>query len=416
MICNFAWTNIDRIRETNDYVLDAARRSGGRLIPFCMVQAAEGEAHVRGEMQRVALAGARGIGELRPEQQGYSLAQGRAPSLLAWGSSAYDLQLLIHVTEPVGHRYPGKPGAPMAEFAQFLNHHPEAQVIGAHWGGGLPFYALMKEVRDDLDRVHVDSAATGYLYDDAVFRIVGELLGYGAILFASDYPCATRRPRSPASAGWASRPTRNPLSLAPTCSDSCTCPIVPATDDPSGDANRLRLFVALIPPTAVIEALVAAQRSLRAVLAEAQPDLRLRWVGPHGFHLTLRFLGHTPRDRLVAIAEAMRTVAETTAPLSLRLDRLGTLGGRRPRVVPRLAGRGNGGGSRVAARLGDGPEYRPGRAGLPDRGATVAPPPHARPRATARRSRGPGRRTASGQAGQSLACAPLSGPVGAADR
>ena len=188
VICNFAWTNIDRIRETNDYVLDAARRSGGRLIPFCMVQAAEGEAHVRGEMQRVALAGARGIGELRPEQQGYSLAQGRAPSLLAWGSSAYDLQLLIHVTEPVGHRYPGKPGAPMAEFAQFLNHHPEAQVIGAHWGGGLPFYALMKEVRDDLDRVHVDSAATGYLYDDAVFRIVGELLGYGAILFASDYP------------------------------------------------------------------------------------------------------------------------------------------------------------------------------------------------------------------------------------
>ena len=108
---------------------------------------------------------------------------------------------------------------------------------------------------------------------------------------------------------------------------------MPATDDPSGDANRLRLFVALIPPTAVIEALVAAQRSLRAVLAEAQPDLRLRWVGPHGFHLTLRFLGHTPRDRLVAIAEAMRTVAETTAPLSLRLDRLGTLGGRRPRVV-----------------------------------------------------------------------------------
>ncbi|MCY3919889.1 MAG: amidohydrolase family protein [Chloroflexi bacterium] len=188
VICNFAWTDLDRIRETNDYVLDAARRSGGRLIPFCMVQGAGGEAHVRGEMERVALAGARGVGELRPEQQGYSLASGRAPSLLAWGSSAYDLQLLIHVTEPVGHRYPGKPGAPMAAFAQFLNHHPEAQVIGAHWAGGLPFYALMPEVRDDLDRVHVDTAAGGLLYDDAVFRIVGEVLGYDAILFASDYP------------------------------------------------------------------------------------------------------------------------------------------------------------------------------------------------------------------------------------
>ena len=188
VICNFAWTDLDRIRETNDYVLEAARASDGRLIPFCMVQGGGGEDHVRGEMERVALRGARGIGELRPEQQGYSLAHGRAPSLLAWGSSAYDLQLLIHVTEPVGHRYPGKPGAAMADFAQFLNHHPEAQVIGAHWGGGLPFFALIKDVREDLDRVHVDTAATGYLYDDAVFRIVGDLLGYDTILFASDYP------------------------------------------------------------------------------------------------------------------------------------------------------------------------------------------------------------------------------------
>jgi 2'-5' RNA ligase len=108
---------------------------------------------------------------------------------------------------------------------------------------------------------------------------------------------------------------------------------VPASDGPSGNADRLRLFVALTPPKAVIEALAAAQGSLRAVLAEAQPDLRLRWVGPHGFHLTLRFLGDTPCDRLAAIAEAMLAVAETTAPLSLRLDQLGTFGGRRPRVV-----------------------------------------------------------------------------------
>ena len=188
VICNFAWTDLDRIRETNDYILNAARDSGGRLIPFCMVQPGAGEEHVRGEMQRVALRGARGIGELRPEQQGYSLVRGRAAALLAWGSMAYDLQLLIHVSEPVGHRYPGKPGAPMAEFAQFLNHHPEAQVIGAHWAGGLPFFALMPEVAGDLDRVHVDTAATGHLYDDDVFRVVGKLLGFDQILFASDYP------------------------------------------------------------------------------------------------------------------------------------------------------------------------------------------------------------------------------------
>ena len=188
VICNFAWSEVERVRETNDYVLEAARASGGRLIPFCMVQPAAGAEHVRGEMERVARGGARGIGELRPEQQGYSLVRGGAAALLAWGSSAYDLQLLIHVSEPVGHRYPGKPATPMAEFAQFLNHHPEAEVIGAHWGGGLPFFALMPEVRQDLDRVHVDTAVSRSLYDDAVFRIVGDLLGYESILFGSDYP------------------------------------------------------------------------------------------------------------------------------------------------------------------------------------------------------------------------------------
>ena len=188
VICNFAWSDVERIRETNDYVLDAARASGGRLIPFCMVQPAAGEEHVRDEMERVARAGARGIGELRPKQQGYSLVRGRAAALLAWGSSAYDLNLLIHVSEPVGHRYPGKLATPMADFAQFLSHHPEAQVIGAHWGGGLPFFALMPEVRQDLDRVFVDTAASRYLYEDTVFRIVGDLLGYESILFGSDYP------------------------------------------------------------------------------------------------------------------------------------------------------------------------------------------------------------------------------------
>lgn len=188
VICNFAWSDVDRVRETNDYVLEAARSSEGRLIPFCMVQAAAGEEHVRGEMERLALAGARGIGELRPEQQGYSLVQGRAAALLAWGSSAYDLPLLFHVSEPVGHRYPGKPGLAMEEFAQFLNHHPEANVIGAHWAGGLPLFAAMPEVGEDLDRVYVDTAATRLLYDDAIFRLVGEAIGVEMILFGSDYP------------------------------------------------------------------------------------------------------------------------------------------------------------------------------------------------------------------------------------
>ena len=187
VICNFAWSDVDRVRETNDYILEAAARSGGRLIPFCMVQPAAGEAHVRAELERVARAGARGLGELRPAQQGYRL-RGETAALLAWGSRHYGLPLLFHVSEPLGHPYPGKAGLPLADFAQFVCEQPETEVIGAHWGGGLPFFALMPEIRAALGNVYLDTAATRLLYDDAIFRIVTELLGPERILFGSDYP------------------------------------------------------------------------------------------------------------------------------------------------------------------------------------------------------------------------------------
>ena len=38
-------------------------------------------------------------------------------------------------------------------------------IIAAHWGGGLPFYALMPEVRDALQNVWFDTAAGHLLYD-----------------------------------------------------------------------------------------------------------------------------------------------------------------------------------------------------------------------------------------------------------
>ena len=52
-------------------------------------------------------------------------------------------------------------------------------VIAAHWGGGLPFYALMPEVREALENVYFDTAASHLLYDATVYRRVIELVGVG---------------------------------------------------------------------------------------------------------------------------------------------------------------------------------------------------------------------------------------------
>jgi len=183
----FAWSEMDLCRQTNDCLLEAAARSGGRLVPFCCVQPRAGD-EARSEVQRCAAAGARGLGELRPVNQGYDLAESEEAGLLAWASSAYDLPLLLHVSEPVGHRYPGKEGLDLAPLYRFIESFPGVTVVAAHWGGGLPFYALMPEVKETLASTFFDTAASPLLYDPNIYRRAVDLIGAEHILFGSDFP------------------------------------------------------------------------------------------------------------------------------------------------------------------------------------------------------------------------------------
>jgi 2'-5' RNA ligase len=80
--------------------------------------------------------------------------------------------------------------------------------------------------------------------------------------------------------------------------------------------ERHRLFVAIDPDEAVIEEID------RYVAAEAcvTPHARVaafKWVARHHYHLTLRFLGATPENRLAAIQTALATMADRSAPIPL---------------------------------------------------------------------------------------------------
>lgn len=187
VIVGFAWGEMDLCRHTNDYLLEAAAASGGRLVPFCCVQPRAGE-EACSEMRRCAEGGARGLGELRPWNQGYDLADSDEARLLAWASTALNLPLLFHVSEPVGHAYPGKRGLEPSSLYRFVEGFPGVTVVAAHWGGGLPFYALMPEVKDALGGTFFDTAATPLLYDAAIYRRAIDLVGADRILFGSDFP------------------------------------------------------------------------------------------------------------------------------------------------------------------------------------------------------------------------------------
>jgi len=208
VVCNFAWRDEALIEATNDYLLEWGQRSGGRLLPFISVFfPPDAGAHGRSEMEEapaaakrgvrqrlrdLAAAGARGIGELRPEQSGYSLADSDEADLLAWAAAAFDLPVLVHATEPVGHHYAGKAGGPIDAIAAFARNAMGVNVIAAHWGGGLPFYALMPEVREALTNVWFDTAASHLLYDPAIYRRVIDLVGAEQVLWGSDFPLTSQ--------------------------------------------------------------------------------------------------------------------------------------------------------------------------------------------------------------------------------
>lgn len=187
VILNLGWTSHELCVETNDYILEATTRYPQRLIGFCAIQPSAGDKAIK-ELERCARSGARGIGEMRPDIQGFDLRDTNVMTPVVNALIEHDLVLLIHASEPVGHQYFGK-GSITPEFIYpFVLDFPQLKLVCAHWGGGLPFYALMPEVAEGLKNVYFDTAATPFLYKPQIFQQVTAIIGSDKILFGSDYP------------------------------------------------------------------------------------------------------------------------------------------------------------------------------------------------------------------------------------
>ena len=187
VLASIGWSTSDLCRASNDYLLEASDRHPGRLIPFCSVNPVSGDEAVR-EIDRCVRLGARGVGELHPDWQGYDLGDRTVMAAVMEAAARRELPVLTHSSEPAGHVYPGKGLVTPAILYRFVANFPDARIIMAHWGGGLPFYALMPEVRNAMVNVWFDTAASPFLYEAGVFEAVASLVGADRILFATDYP------------------------------------------------------------------------------------------------------------------------------------------------------------------------------------------------------------------------------------
>ena len=99
--------------------------------------------------------------------------------------------------------------------------------------------------------------------------------------------------------------------------------------------STFRAFIAIDLPPAVKAALADVAATLDGrVPRGAVGTAAVRWVRPEQMHLTLRFLGDTPTERLPALADALDTLAAGHTPFTLHLSDVGCFpNARRPRVV-----------------------------------------------------------------------------------
>lgn len=187
VIVNYSWRTHELCAEINDYILESVARYPDRLAGFCAVSSLTDEESLA-EIGRCQRGGAIGVGELRPDKLLPDFIDKASLKPFIEVLRKNRLILMLHASEPVGHVYPGKGSATPKVLYEFIQHAPGLPVVLAHWGGGLPFYTLMPEVKKALGSAYYDTAASPFLYGPEIYARASDIVGADRIIFGSDYP------------------------------------------------------------------------------------------------------------------------------------------------------------------------------------------------------------------------------------
>jgi predicted TIM-barrel fold metal-dependent hydrolase len=168
----FAMHEPDGYPPANDAVLEAARESGGLLIPFCRVNPHDGAV---AEAERCLEAGAYGI-KLHPRAEGFTLDHPEVRALVAIAHERR-LPVLIHAGR-------GIPALGL-HAVQLAGEFPDARLILAH--AGICDLSWIWRVAPDYPNLLFDTA----WWMPADLLSLFSLVPPGQILFASDAPYGT---------------------------------------------------------------------------------------------------------------------------------------------------------------------------------------------------------------------------------
>jgi RNA 2',3'-cyclic 3'-phosphodiesterase len=87
----------------------------------------------------------------------------------------------------------------------------------------------------------------------------------------------------------------------------------------SHNPEQIRSFIAVELPEEVRKGLARLRKKM-----ERDEHKFVKWVDPGGIHLTLKFLGNIPSNRVTEITEAIEEAAQGISPFHLEISGLGT--------------------------------------------------------------------------------------------
>lgn len=177
------WQDPRTCVDQNRFFAECLRVHADRLSACVSLHAAMAEGQLEDEMARARDAGFRGVGELSPHSQGYSVDHpGFEAALSLAGDWAWPV--VLHVSDPDGRAYPGRVDTPLEEFLRLAENFPHTAFILAHWGGLLALRPGVARHRN----LYYDTAASPLLYEPSVWRRIADAAGPDRILFGSDFP------------------------------------------------------------------------------------------------------------------------------------------------------------------------------------------------------------------------------------
>jgi predicted TIM-barrel fold metal-dependent hydrolase len=187
LVGGFPWSDEDKAKRHNEWLLDQAGRHPGRLRPLAAFDALTPWAFRHaGEM---LAAGHLGLGELALYDRGFGPRELDILGALGDLCRERDRLFLMHVNEPIGPSYPGKAPLELGQIYALVRRLAGVRLILAHFGGGLPFLAAQKkEVRESLAQVRFDTAAVPFLYDPAALPMALKVLGPEHFFLGTDCP------------------------------------------------------------------------------------------------------------------------------------------------------------------------------------------------------------------------------------